>query len=157
MTETELSIVNMPSKIISGIATSTQNSKEMNPFTAKIGKQWDRFYSEQIALKVVKPVNPELIYGVYTQYQSDHNGEYTILSGIESETKQQTDPDLLSIELDAGRYLVFKAKGELPAAIIDTWGFIWDYFSKNKNVERKYTTDFELYATDEVAIYIGII
>jgi len=157
MTDTELSIANIPSKIISGIAVRTTNALEMNPDTASIGKLWDRFYTNSIADDIVLPKAPELIYGVYTQYESDHNGEYTILAGMESETTEQLKPELLSIKLDAGRYLVFKVSGQLPAAIIETWGFVWEYFSNHPTVKRKFTTDFELYTQTEAAIYIAII
>lgn len=157
MTETNISIINMEPKIICGIATRTSNSKEFNPETSVIGRQWDRFYSDRIAQSVLNPVSPKISYGVYSQYESDHLGEYTLLSGVESETEEQVNPDLLSITLDAGRYLVFEVRGELPAGIIDTWGYIWDYFDKNRNVRRKFTTDFELYSPEGAAIYISII
>ena len=44
----------------------------------------------------------------------------------------------------------------MPKVVIDTWKDIWEYFSTS-DAERKYSTDFELYKSeDEVEIYIAI-
>ena len=66
--------------------------------------------------------------------------------------------EMKSVELQAGKYLMFPVKGELPQAIIDTWMQIWAYFEDPSiDEKRAYETDFELYkSADEVEIYIGV-
>ena len=61
------------------------------------------------------------------------------------------------ITIPSGKYLVFTAMGPMPQALIETWAYIWDYFSKDSGYIRTYSTDFERYESSErVEIYIAI-
>jgi len=110
--------VDIESKIIKGLQVRTKNSDEMNTNTQKIAPLWERFFQEVLP----NLAEASTVYGVYLNYESDVMGEYDLLVG----TKELEDGgELLSVTIEAGRYLVFSAKGELPQAIIEAWQQVW--------------------------------
>ena len=143
--------IELQTKTVTGLQIRTKNADEMNPETQKIAPLWGRFYSELL------PTLSEgaTVYGVYHNYASDAQGEFDVLVG--ADTLEET-VEMKSVALQAGKYLMFPVKGELPQAIIDTWMQIWAYFDDHSIDERRaYETDFELYkSADEVEIYIGV-
>ncbi|MFL0800962.1 MAG: GyrI-like domain-containing protein [Agarilytica sp.] len=147
-----MDIVNYKEKIIFGISARTHNENEMNPQTAKIGTLVKRFDANV----TVNYQSGARVYNVYSNYESDASGEYSILVGSDS-------PESSAIELEQsvileGKYMVFKRSGEVPQIVIDTWMKIWTYFSDdNAEHKRTYTTDFEFYKSqNEIEIYIAI-
>ena len=148
---TQIKLVNLNEKIIQGISTRTTNANEMNRATAKIGALYQLFDKKVI----VDYKNGSRVYGVYFNYDSDLNGEYSVLAGTDQVDQNQT---LESMTLPGGKYLVFEAKGVVPQVVIDTWGVIWHYFAnENSQFKRAYTVDFEYYKThDEIEIYIAV-
>ena len=143
--------VEVQAKTVTGLQIRTKNADEMNPETQKIAPLWGRFYSE------VLPTLSEgaTLYGVYHNYESDAQGEFDVLVGADS--LEETE-EMKSVALQAGKYLMFPVKGELPQAIIDTWIQVWAYFEDPSIDERRaYETDFERYISEnEVEIYIGV-
>ena len=49
---------------------------------------------------------------------------------------------MIGQEFQPENFKKFIAKGEMPKAVDDTWINIWE---QDKNLNRKYTYDFELY------------
>ncbi len=141
--------ITQKSKTIYGLKVRTKNEDEMNSQTAKIGKMWGEYFS------TIAPTLPQdtLAYGVYTNYESDAFGEFDVIAG--SEVKNS---ELGKVILAEGNYLCFKANGELPQAIIETWGEIWAYFTdENCKEKRVFNTDYELYLGErEAEIYIEV-
>jgi len=134
---------------VTGLSTRTQNSNEFSKETAKIPNLWHRFYSRDL-------VANENIYGVYSDYESDANGLYTVTAGVTSE-HAPTDTEMGSVSIPEGNYLVFQGKGAMPLAVIQTWGQVWEYFAAENQYQRSFSCDFEAYkGSEEVAIYIGI-
>lgn len=110
-------------------------------------KLWQKF-------NLNNPTIDETVFGVYSDYESDANGFYTVTAGVAGANEMK---ELNSVKINSGNYLIFKDKGELPKAIIDAWEAVWDYFKVNSLYKRCFMTDFETYSDgDEVAIYIGI-
>jgi len=148
-----MDLVEVEEKRIRGCSIRTTNANEMNPSTGKIGPLWQEFYDKvEVDYK-----NGNRVYGVYFDYESDVTGEFSALAGtdqldVSSHTKLET------ITIQSGKYLVFKASGDVPKIVIDTWGIVWEYFSKEGGeYERLYTTDFEYYANQsEIEIYIAV-
>ncbi|HIP29078.1 MAG TPA: AraC family transcriptional regulator [Sulfurovum sp.] len=140
------------SKTITGLQVRTKNEDEMNPEVAKIGALWQNFFAN---IMPTLGETPPPLYGVYSNYESDAHGEFDVLVGAEEvvQTKERA-----SVTLKESKYLCFKAKGELPQSVIETWGEIWAYFSdENCKDVRVYKTDFEKYISrDEAEIYIGV-
>ena len=54
--------------------------------------------------------------------------------------------------------IFFSAQGELPNAIIELWGHIWEYFSnEDTHYQRAYTADFEHFKSpSSFDIYIAV-
>lgn len=140
-----------------GIEVRTDNAREMNPATARIAGLWQRFFQENIpgSLPDKKPAGVPL--GIYTDYESDHSGGYTLIAGMETAQAGMTPAGMRVVTIPAGKYLVFTASGAMPQALIETWGTVWTYFSSNPRYTRAYTTDFEEYLSDDkVAVYIAV-
>lgn len=143
--------VELTSKTIKGLHIRTKNVDEMNPETQKIAPLWGRFFAE--IMPTLDPSEP--LYGVYHNYESDASGAFDVLAGVDSSVEGE---EITSVTLEAGKYLMFPAKGEMPQAIIETWGQVWAYFEDPSIDERRaFATDFEVYkSADEAEIYIGV-
>ncbi len=141
--------VTQKSKTIYGLKARTTNENEMNPQTAKIAGLWGEFFTK------VMPTLPQGTqgYGVYSNYESDAFGAFDVTTGSEVENSE-----LEQITLAEGNYLCFKTKGELPQAVIDAWGEIWNYFADENCPDRRvFKTDYELYLSEsEAEVYIGV-
>lgn len=137
---------------VTGMSLRTKNADELNHEKAQLPHLW-----EQFSKSVLQGTQQDgLIYGVYHSYESDLSGYYTVTVGIEipNEPKAMLMDKVI---IKAGSYLVFKAEGTHPSAIINVWQTIWNYFNEKPNYQRAYRTDFELYKTPhESAVYIGI-
>ena len=134
--------VDIAAKTITGLKTRAKNTN-----VEPIGSLWGRF------IGTYNPVFPH--YGVYYNFESDVNGEYDVLAGIEGNLEGE---GVESVTVEAGLYLMFSARGELHEAVMHCWEQIWAYFEDPSIDERRaYETDFEVYRSmDEVEIYIGV-
>ncbi|MFA6303200.1 MAG: effector binding domain-containing protein, partial [Legionella sp.] len=90
---------------VKGVSARTQNSDEFDEKKAKLPKLWQQFYAADLATN-------QKIFGVYSDYDSDANGLYTVTVGIAS------DETSSAIKVSTGNYLVFQAKGPMPAIVI---------------------------------------
>ena len=94
------------------------------------------------------------IFGVYSNYDSDANGPYTVTVGVKSSHAQT---QLSSVTIQAGNYLVFQSTGPMPATVVETWQRVWAFFETNSEHRRNFISDFEAYSgSDQVTIYIGL-
>lgn len=149
--------VQIEEKFITGINVRTKNEKEMNPETAQLPRLWGIFYKDGLIDRIPNKLPGSPIYGVYHSYESDLNGAYSVLAGVEVGKLSNANNEYSSAKIEGGKYLVFEEKGKMPQVVIDTWRNIWNYFSSFDAQKRSYLTDFEIYAEpNEVAIYIGI-
>ena len=144
---------------VAGVSVTTKNRDESNPATGKIPSLWVRFYSEGIAGKLAKysKKNSE-IFGVYSHYQSDFNGDYKLTVACETESSEVDVPGLTVMTIPAQKYLMFKAVGEIPQSVVEVWQQIWQHFSSSSEEQRAYQFDFERYGSAEgcVEVYISV-
>ena len=147
-------LVHIDSFIVTGIKTRTSNDNEMIPAQAKLPILWGNFINQNIASKITNKVKQSPIYGVYTNYASDYRGDFDVIAGVK--TTRIIKDDFSSVEINGGNYLVFEGKGEMPQIVVNIWLSIWNYFNEPQSVSRLYTTDFEVYGKDSVAIYIAV-
>lgn len=140
-------------KTINGLSTRTDNATEMDPIKGKIGALWQTF-DETVP---VDYKNGERVYGVYSDYESDHTGQFTVLAGFDG-VSFPSSSNLESKTISEGNYLVFKYKGEMPQIAIDAWTEVWNYFSQGKvEHQRLYSTDFEFYPNgNEIEVHIAV-
>lgn len=129
-----------------GVAVRTSNHDEMNPETAKISHLWQTFYSH-VAPKLNENAK---VYGVYTHYESDHQGFFDVIAGADTLAPDMLDTtEVINISIQSGKYLTFSATGKMPETVINLWQDVWQYFEKpDCSHVRAYTTDVEYYKTN---------
>ncbi len=141
---------------ISGISVRTINKDEFDQQTAKLPKLWDHFLSSELAEKIPNRLPESPVFGVYSNYESDATGFYTVTSGV-SVSSESMSENWDTVIIQPGTYLVFEAKGPMTQTVINTWNQIWLYFEKNSIYRRIFTSDYEMYlGAEEIAIYIGV-
>ncbi len=151
-------LANVTEKTIAGISVRTSNKIESNPQKAVLPALWDRFFEEDILDQIPGKIPNSPIYGVYSDYESNRKGSYSVTAGAEAFDPKIEQNGFNRIKIEAGDYLLFKGRGSMPGVVADTWQVVWNYFSKNLQFKRRFNTDFEFYVTQEsVEIYIGII
>ncbi len=139
---------------IVGIAVKTNNEH-----IEKIQTLWEKFFSENISEKIQNKINPNQIYCIYTDYESDLNGDYTCLIGFEVDKLNDISDGLISRTIQKAKYQIFSDNGKITEITPNLWQKIW-----NTKLNRIYNADFELYnlttmftENSEVKIFIGII
>ena len=147
----ELRIVS--EKNIRGLSARTNNTAEMSPSSGKIPALWQSFDNTV----PVDYKNGERVYGVYFNYESDHNGEFTVLAGFDGKS-YPASANLEHVTIPEAKYLVFTHQGDMPKIAIDAWTEVWNYFNnENPEYERVYTTDFEYYPSqNEIQVHIAL-
>ncbi|WP_342410439.1 effector binding domain-containing protein [Paenibacillus sp. FSL R10-2778] len=66
---------------LAGVSIRTTNEAEMGP-DGGLSPLWETYFQSNIAGQIAT-VNPEYIYALYTDYESDANGAYTVVIGHE--------------------------------------------------------------------------
>jgi len=144
-----------------GIEARTDNARESTA-NGIIPKQWQKFFTEGIPAKIPGAIGTNF-YGVYSEYASDHNGEYTYLVGQAVKDGTAAPNGLVVKQIPAGKYAVFTTEvGPFAKVIPDAWQRIFKLEQEGK-IKRAYKTDFEIYdqrAQDpqngQVDIYVGL-
>ncbi|OPA71805.1 hypothetical protein BB381_07210 [Campylobacter pinnipediorum subsp. caledonicus] len=132
---------------ITGFKATTTNKDESDLKTSVIDKLWNNFFKSGVSNE------SNVKYGVYFNYKDKYFGKYDILVGTKNSKKQTLD----TVEIQKGKYLVFKKEGRIPEIVIELWQEIWHFF-ENSTIKRTYTTDFEKYIdNNKVEIYISIL
>lgn len=138
--------------MVAGLSVVTNNKNETNPESAKIGKLWEDYQDKNILGATFNKAKKSSMYGVYSDYASDVDGDYKVTVAVEV-TKPKN-----AIVIENQRYLVFSKDGDLPDVVVDCWKEIWDYFANKPEYERAYTIDFEKYTREDgIEIYISIL
>jgi len=147
-----MKVVKVEEKKIQGISVRTTNLEEDSPDTAKIGALFARF-DKNVSVNYKAGCR---VHGVYHDYDSDENSGFEVLVG--SDQAFSATEKLETVTIEAGNYLLFEGKGEMPQAVVDVWLKVWKYFGgKNVKYQRVFTTDFEIYKNpNEVDVYISI-
>lgn len=101
-------------------------------------------------MKKIKDKKDMALYGVYTEYESNYRGDYTLFIGSEeAESKEE-----LIIEED--KFHIFNVDTSKENGVAETWQKIWN-LEKDKKINRAYTVDFEKYYPDgKIEIYIAL-
>jgi predicted transcriptional regulator YdeE len=139
---------------IIGISVRTNNSVGGKD----IGSLWGKFMGEGIFEKIPNKTSYD-IYGIYTDYESDHTGNYTAIVGCHVSKLGEIPAGMVGITIPKSDYEIFTAKGKMPECVYGKWTEIWE----NKELKRTYVADFEVYGTKsqnpedaEVDIFISV-
>lgn len=139
-------------KVIRGISVRTNNAAEFGP-NGKIPALWQSF-DESVP---VDYQNGERVYGVYYNYESDHNGMFNVLAGFDGQSNS-TQTNIENVVIPEGQYLVFTQTGDMPQIAIDAWTQVWEYFTnESTEYERCFSTDFEYYPNEKtIEVHIAV-
>lgn len=149
---------------ISGITARTTNARESGP-DGLLPELWSRYFRSPGPAQPGED-NPHLLYAVYTDYESDASGAYTVLIGHECGDEpggEARNEDLQQVVVPEADYYVFETRrGPVFEVVLEAWQEVWAYF-QDSQVQRAYTGDFELYDTRQfdpqnavVQLYIAV-
>jgi predicted transcriptional regulator YdeE len=140
------------------IGLSVRTTNKDNQAMQDLGNLWGRFFAESVLDKIPNKQSGE-IYSIYTDYKSDYTEEYTTIIGVPVTTLDEIPEGLTGREFQPEQFRKFIAKGAMPAAVGNAWMDIWQ---RDKELNRKYTYDFEVYGAksqqgddSEVDIFIA--
>jgi CubicO group peptidase (beta-lactamase class C family)/predicted transcriptional regulator YdeE len=155
-------VVDQDGFTVIGITARTTNAKEMTAAGA-IGKQWMRFFQEGVFGKIPNKADASII-AVYTDYASDHNGEYTYVLGARVTSDAEVPDGMVAKKIPGGKFAMFTSdKGPAPQVVPATWMKINSLPQNGVGGDRLYRADYEIYderARDpqnlQVDVYVGI-
>lgn len=151
----DYTVIQKPSLIVIGIECRTSNAPEAAPHD--IPRHWGRFANEEILNKIPNKASSEVI-ALYCDYESDHTQPYSFVIGCQVSSLKILPKGMVAKAIPSSSYAVFRAIGEHPKSLIDTWGKIW----QQQGLKRTYIGDYEVYGDKfasekpEVEIWIGI-
>jgi len=148
-----MEVRNVEQKVIRGFSTITNNEAEMTPGKGRIPGLWHHF-DQTIP---VDYQGGERVYGVYSNYESDHTGNFSVLAGFDGKGLP-ANVDVETVTIPEGKYVVFSHQGDMPQIAIDAWTSVWEYFTQHQaTYTRKFDVDFEHYPNaNQIDVYIGI-
>jgi predicted transcriptional regulator YdeE len=124
---------------------------------------WGRLFQEGIVQKIPNKADANIV-AVYTDYASDHNGDYTYVLGARVTSDADVPAGMVAKTVPAGKYVVFTSeKGAAPKVVPELWMKINSLPQTATGGDRVYRSDFEIYdqrAMDpqnlQMDVYIGI-
>lgn len=145
-----------------GISARTTNAKEVTA-EGVIGPMWGRLFQEGLLAKVPNKADQSIV-AVYTDYASDHNGEYTYVLGARVSSDTDVPAGMIAKKIPAQKFAVFTSEnGPAPKVVPQLWMKINSLPKTAVGGDRQYKADFEIYderARDpqdlQMDIYIGI-
>ncbi|RXZ84145.1 transcriptional regulator [Paenibacillaceae bacterium] len=147
---------------LAGLGATTTNADELTE-NARIPQLWEHFWKNQDAQHLYHAGEPQVIYGSYSDYETDASGAYRIQIGCRVQPDAELPQSLTEVILPASKYAVFTSRrGPFPAVVIELWQAIWQW-ERESGSTRTFTGDFELYdersanpEDAQIDIYIAI-
>ena len=138
---------------VAGLPIRTSNLIESSD-KAQIPRLWSDFFAQDL-FGIEERIQGSPVYGVYTNYDSDHTGYFDVVAGVKVTAAPKTH--LQTITINAGDYLVFDTHGAMPQRMIEGWQKVWAYFTDDAPHTRLYTTDFEqMIDENDMKIFIAV-
>lgn len=132
----EYTIVKQEERWLVGLAVRTDNNRAMEDIpevTAKFQEGWQE--------KINNCINDD-IFCAYLEYEGDHTQPYTFIIGCQVDSLEDIPEGMVAKKLEGGEYAKIDVQGQYPHSLIGAWQNIWE---NDEALNRKYTTDFELY------------
>jgi len=139
-----------------GVRTRTTHRIEAVTQTARIPVLWRRFFVDDVSAKIPERLPVSDVIAVYTDYENDDHGPYSLLIGHKVGTLDRTPKGMAGVLVPAGRYLCFTANGPLPETSVAAWQEIRQFFALSHEYERAYTVDYEVHRPDTIEIYVAV-
>ena len=132
-----------PASVVIGIETRTRNSDERDPERARIPGLWGRFMAEAWKARLPAPATAPIV-ALYSDYESDHDGAYTLTIGCETGPEAVAPAGCSKRVVAPGRYVsLVSPRGPLPGIVIEAWRRVWE--DADLTARRKFVADFEIY------------
>lgn len=148
-------IIEKSAIMVIGIECRTSNAPEAGPHD--IPKLWEKFFMEDVISKIPNKTSHE-VFGLYCDYEGDYTAPYSLVIGCPVSSIDVIPKGMVAKTIPKGSYAIFRAIGEHPKSLIETWGNIW----QQPKLDRTYTGDYEVYGTKfqespkEVEVYIAV-
>lgn len=140
-----------------GIQVETTNKNGQS--AQDLGNLWGKFMGENLFSSIPNKASED-IFVIYTDYESDYQGKYTVIIGTKVSDLQEIPQGMVGREFPEQTFKKWIAKGEIPSALMETWQEIW---RNDKNLNRSYLYDLEVYGSksqngknSEVEIWLGV-
>lgn len=128
-----------------GIKARTNNEIESGK-DGVIPKTIHKYFTENIAGRIQNRKNSGITFCAYTEYESDHTGEYTYFVGEEVTSIDEVPEGLELLSVPASNYTKFTiGPGKMPEICIQAWQQIWQMDESALGGKRSFMTDFEVY------------
>jgi predicted transcriptional regulator YdeE len=129
---------------VAGLWGRTNNAAEYSKH-GKIGQLWGQFLKSDFRRSLPNRIGDE-VYAVYTDYESDHTGDYTFVVGHRVSTATDLGNRFVTVQIPDGEYAVITSELGPAAQIVPA---VWQKISALTPEElsgiRSYRCDFELY------------
>ena len=103
-----------------------------------IAKQWQRVMSEKLIERIPNRADSNII-AVYTDYESDANGEYTFLIGAKVTSADSVPEGMIAKQVPAARYAIFTSKkGPVWEVVPKIWQRTWSTLSSEMGGEKSF-------------------
>jgi predicted transcriptional regulator YdeE len=136
---------------VAGIQARTSNEREMSP-EGLIPGLWAQFMGEGLLAQIPHRADGNII-ALYTDYESDHKGKYTVVLGAKVSSVGELPQGMVAKHVPASICAVFEASDGPPESVVpETWRTIWS----DTSIDRSYTADFELYGDNRIEIHIAV-
>lgn len=158
-------LVTMPEIKLVGICVRTSNKQELDKMKGNIFPCVQKYFHQGLAEKISSRKRPGTTLCAYTNYETDHDGEYTYFIGEEIFSFNTLVPEgFQKLVIPKQHYAKFTTMpAPIPDVIVNAWKEIWETSPKQLGGHRSYKTDFEVYderAADHqnivLDLYIGI-
>jgi predicted transcriptional regulator YdeE len=156
-----MKIVPLGDFAVVGIEGRTSFTREKMP-GGLIPELWGRFMKEGLPAAIPNRCGGDIV-ALYTDYESDEYGEYTLVIGARVSSVAEVPAGMVAKRVAASKYAVFDSdRGPVARIVIDTWRRIWNE-PRTAEYARSYRFDFEVYgagaadpADSRVQIYVGV-
>jgi predicted transcriptional regulator YdeE len=154
--------IQLPEIMLIGITARTNNQSEMDPAQSTIGSLVQEYFQDGLFNQIPERINQGVTYSVYTDYESDHTGDYTYFIGEAVSSIDALPEGFTAITIPDQSYQKFTSEsGPMPDVCLNLWQDIWS--NQELAARRAYQADFEIYdqrAMDPnhtvLDIYIGV-
>lgn len=93
------------------------------------------------------------IYCIYHNYETEDQGEYSVLLGVSVKNGDQIPKNYVSLSITPGNYKVYYAKTQDPKETQGIWENIWQ--QSKSEYKRAFKTDFDHYSTQQISVFVG--
>ena len=139
-------IVSKPAFRVVGVPLRTSNARG-----EEIGALFGRFFAGNMLAQIQGKLGDGAI-ALYTDYESDHTGLFTIVLGAIVSRADRVPPGMIARGVPAQRYALIESRGDMPSALKATWSEVW-----SSDLPRSFGVDFDLYVgSDAVDVHVAL-